>query len=217
MPIKRLFLVSLFIASATIYGQEEVKHERKLKPFFGVKAGFNFLNTKDYDGDSRFSFGYQLGTILNVPISSKFSFQPELFYQAINIKSDYTSVYSNGTVSSESKYKNSYLQLPLLFKYAISKKIDVELGPNVSYLLSGKKTVETTSVLDGVTTTSERTDTYTSTTSRIGFGVNLGTNYSINDQLYAGFRYTLFINEFQTLDSTLDNSVFAFSLGYNFK
>jgi opacity protein-like surface antigen len=214
-------LVYLFAFCGIIFSSnaQEVKTEpsSKLKPFFGVKGGFNIVTTKE-DGNGRnFSLGYQFGGTLTVPISSKFSFQPELFLQTIVVKYNYYNEYSNGFYSEEITYRNNYLQLPLLFKYSISKKVAIELGPNLNYVTSAKRKVKEESTLDGVSSSSVYTYKLKPTSNRLGYGINLGTTYDIDSQMYVGFRYNLFIRQFQTLDSTLDNSAFVFSLGYNFK
>ncbi len=216
MNIRKIITASFFIVSAVLYGQEE-KTVVKQKSFFGLKVGVNAHPTKDTDGDTHYSFGYQIGSTLNVSITSKFSFQPELLLQFIGTKYDYSNSYSNGTVTEESKTKSFYLNLPLNFKYAVAKKVSIELGPNVSYLLSGKEKVTRTSNLDGITYVDEDNYNSDSNSKKLGFGVNLGTEYNINDQLYTGLRYTLFISEYQSADDTLSNSVFALSVGYNFK
>ncbi len=215
MNIKKIVTIAFYIVSAIMYSQEE-NTVAKLKPFFGLKAGVNVHPQKDPDGDMHYSFGYQAGSTLNIPMSSKFSFQPELLIQFIASEYDFVSVYSNGTESGESKTKSFYLNVPLNFKYGISKKVNIELGPNVTYLLSGKQKVKRTANFDGITSIDEFNYNSNSSSKKLGFGVNLGTGYAINDQLYVGFRYTLFISEYQSADDTLSNSVFALSVGYNF-
>lgn len=204
-----------FMLGAIAYGQEE-KAVVKMKPFFGLKAGLNAHPVKNRDSGSTYSFGYQLGTTLNVPISPKFSFQPELLFQYIGSRYGYSNSYSNGSVTDESKTKSHYLTLPLNFKYAISKKVGIELGPSINYLVSGTEKVTVTSNLSGVTTVDEFNYKVSEGSDRLSFAANLGTEYYLNDQLYTGLRYTLFISQYQSADDTLSNSVFALSLGYNF-
>lgn len=211
--MKKIIVAAFFMVSGAFYGQG--KTDAKSNAFFGLKTGVNVHPTKDNDGDTHFSFGYQVGSTLNVPISSKFSFQPELLLQFIGSKYDYVNVYSNGTETGESKIKSFYLNVPLNFKYTVTKKVAIELGPNVSYLLSGKQKVTRTTNMDGVVY--ETNYESNSDSNKLSFGINLGTEYNITKQIYTGLRYTLFITKYQTADDTLSNSVFALSLGYNFK
>jgi Outer membrane protein beta-barrel domain len=213
---KIIILLAVVCFSIPFYGQEKALSEAKLKTVFGVKAGVNLINTKTDDGNSNIGIGYQVGATLNIPISSKFSFQPELMLQVVNSKYEYYNVYSNGNVREEVKNKNTFLQLPLNFNYAISRKVAIELGPNIGYIVGYKQTVERTTNLDGIIMVSERNSTEIDG-NKIIFGANLGANYNITDAIYTGLRYTLFISEYQTADSTLSNSLFSLSLGYNFK
>jgi len=212
---KIINLLAVVCFSITFYGQE-TPSKIKSKVVFGLRAGVNLINTKTSQGDSNNGIGFQVGGTLNVPMSTKFSFQPELLLQVVNSKYEYFNVFSNGTWLEEVKNKNTFLQLPLNFKYNISKKVDIELGPSIGYLVGYKKTVTSTFDLDGVVTTYERSSTETSG-NKIIFSANLGTNYNITDAIYTGLRYTLFISEYQTADDTLNNSLFSLSLGYNFK
>ncbi len=212
---KIVILLAVVCFSISFYGQE-TPSEIKSKVVFGVKAGVNLINTKTDDGNSNIGIGYQVGATLNIPISSKFSFQPELLLQVVNSKYEYYTVYSNGNVREEVKNKNTFLQLPLNFNYAISRKVAIELGPNIGYIVGYKQTVERTTNIDGIVMVSERNSTEIDG-NKIIFSANLGANYNITDAIYTGLRYTLFISKYQTADATLNNSLFSLSLGYNFK
>jgi hypothetical protein len=150
-------------------------------------------------------------------MSNKFSFQPELLLQSIGHCSKYINTYSNGTTSEETKLKNTYLQIPLNFKYAISNKFDVELGPNMAVLLNSKKTTHSEYNLDGTLAIFDGSSNNTSNLKKVGFGMNIGTSYAIAPNIYTGFRYTLMVASYQNIKNTMDNSIFAFSVGYNFR
>lgn len=210
---KIIFLVAALCFSIPFYGQE-TPLEKKSNVVFGVKAGINALQTKIYES-SKIGIGFQVGATLDIPISTKFSFQPELLFQVVNSKYDYNNVYSNGSILDEVQNKNAFLLVPLNFKYAISKKVGIELGPNIGYLVGPKQTIKTTYNFDGLISSSERSTTEYNG-NKFTLGANLGVNYNISNQLYAGLRYTLFISQYQTADDTLNNSVFSLSMGYKF-
>lgn len=214
--MKKIFFLMLIGIILNSYGQD-VKQVNKNKPFFGVKTGFNIIKSSNYEGGSHLNYGYQIGTTFTIPISSKFSFQPELLIQSIGYANKYVSVYSNGTISDEITVRNTYLQFPLNFKYEISNKFNIELGPNISLLLNSKKMTHSEYVLDGTSSTFDNSYDNTANYKKVGFGINLGTNYIIVPNVYAGLRYTLLIASYQTIKSTMDNSIFAFSIGYNFR
>jgi hypothetical protein len=212
--MKKLFFILLIAVTFSSFGQDS-KSDSSKEPYFGVKAGLNLINSSNYDGGHHLNFGYQIGGTFTIPMSSKFSFQPEMLIQSIGTTTKYTNVYSNGTTSEEYKYRNVYLQIPLDFKYAITNYGDIEFGPNVSIALSGKKVFHAEYNLDGTLTTYDNSYNNTSNLKKIGFGFNIGTNYAISSNVYTGLRYTLMIGN--DIKKTMDNSIIAFSVGYNFK
>lgn len=214
--MKKIFFLILFGVALNSVGQEDKSSSAK-KTYFGVKAGFNIVKSSRYNDGSHLNFGYQIGSTFTIPMSDKFSFQPELLIQSIGYATKYVNVYSNGTTSDESKSRNTYLQVPLNFEYAVSKKFDIELGPNIGFLLNSKKTIHSEYNINGTLSTFDKSYNNTSNLKKIGLGINLGTSYKIDSNIYLGFRYTLFVDSYQSIDSTLDNSIFALSVGYNFK
>lgn len=213
--MKKLFFLTAAICVWTLsYSQEKVK--AKPGAVFGVKAGMNAVFTKTHAGEKSTAFGYQAGATLGIPFSQKFSFQPELLFQSITNKYEYNNQYSNGIDHTEVRQTNSYIQLPLNFRYAISRKFEIELGPNVGFLVGYKENVKRRFADVSGSVTYNEFNTSDISGNKIGFGINLGTNYNITDKIYANLRYTLFISEYQSAGDTMNNSLFSVSLGYKF-
>lgn len=85
---------------------------------FGAKAGLNFASiTGDNIVDSGPTTGIHFGVLAEIPLSEKFSFQPELLYssQVLNL---------------------NYLNIPLMGKYYLTKGFSLEVGPQIGFLLS---------------------------------------------------------------------------------
>ena len=104
-------------------------------------------------------------------------------------------------------------------RYAHVQKVDVDLGPTIGYIVSRDRTETITEDVDGfvqVFNFDPDSDPYAKGT-KLALAVNLGTNYNFTEKVYLGFRYSLFIGSYQNIDNTIDNSLFDFSLGYNFK
>ncbi len=219
MTIKKIFLATFFVISATVLGQEE-QTDTKAKPFFGLKAGIN-ANKSSQSDENPLTFGFQIGATVTIPMSKRFSFQPEIEFQTINSCSVNNDFYSNGSVSEEYKTNNTLVLFPLVFKYAASNKVSIDLGPTIGYQLSRKETVKLTQTIDGQTTVFEFDPSanafFKSKDKKLALAANLGTNYNFTETISLGFRYSLFISSFQNIDSTLDNSLFALSMGYSFK
>ena len=183
--MKKLLLVTVmtFFGLANLFAQEVE---------FGVKGGLNFAsisgdNTGDIDPVTSFNFG----VMSEIPISEKFSFQPELMYSG------------QGYSIGDDTVELSYLNLPLMGKYYVTKGLSLEVGPQIGFLLAADN--EGTDVKDSFNS--------------VDLGVNFGVSYKLDNGLYFGLRYTLGLSDINDLDGFNDknqNGVFQFSVGYFF-
>lgn len=175
---------------------------------FGVKAGINFANLGgDADGDAITSL--HAGGVVEIGISEKFSFQPELLFSAQGSKSEY----NEDGFSAEDKLKLNYINIPLMAKFYVAEGFSVEAGPQIGFLLSanaeGKETFEGGSISyeQDVKDSVKGTD----------FGLNLGFGYKLEGGLNFGARYNLGLsNVSEEDDAEVTNGVFQISVGYFF-
>ena len=164
---------------------------------FGLKAGLNFAtingnNIGNSDGVTSFNFG----AMVEIPISEKFSFQPELLFSGQG--------YSTGSGSDDLVALN-YLNIPLMGKYYLTKRFSVEAGPQIGFLLSANEQSLDINVKDSFKT--------------IDFGVNLGLGYKLDNGINFGARYNLGISDINNVDNAtnkIKNGVFQVSVGYFF-
>ena len=179
----------LLLAVVTVLGFTNV-NAQEIK--FGAKGGLNFAsisgdNTKGIDVVTSFNFG----VLSEIPISDKFSFQPELMYSG------------QGYSFNDNTIALSYLNIPLMGKYYLTKGLSIEAGPQIGFLLSAKN--EKTDVKDSFNT--------------FDFGVNFGLGYKLDNGLNFGARYNLGltdINDLEGSSSKNKNGVFQISIGYFF-
>jgi hypothetical protein len=176
---------------------------------FGLKGGLNFAlitgdDTDNFDGRAAF----HIGGIVEVPISEKFSFQPEILYS------------SQGDKMTEEgmdiSFKLDYLNLPLIAKYYLTEGFSLEAGPQIGFLLSSKVEAEGISI------------DIKDVMKGIDFGLNFGVGYKLENNLFFGARYNLGVaniveNNGSILDVEIDagntknhNEVFQLSVGYFF-
>ena len=133
-------LVTVFVLSVcyTINAQNDKQQNEKLR--FGVKAGLNFANTTGNGLDFFFSsdespenrLGLTLGGLVEYRVSEKFSVQSELTYSQQGFREDYS---DEDYVET---YVLNYLNIPLLAKYYISDEFNLEVGPQIGFLLAAK-------------------------------------------------------------------------------
>lgn len=186
--MKKLVLVTVI----TVLGLSNV-NAQEIK--FGAKAGLNFAfitgdNSEDFDPTSDFNFGI----LAEIPISEKFSFQPELLYSGQGYD---TSINSEGYIGL------NYLNIPLLAKYYVSEKLSVEAGPQIGFLLSTKG----------------GTKDYKGLFKTTDFGLSFGMSYKLNNGLNFSARYNQGLSNINNVDGVSDknrNGVFQLSIGYFF-
>ncbi|MCL6294386.1 porin family protein [Jejuia spongiicola] len=127
-----------------------------------------------------------------IKISEKFSFQPELLYSGQG--------YDTG-ISTEGNIALNYLNIPLIGKYYVTKRLSLEAGPQIGFLLSTKGG------------TKDYKDLFKTT----DFGVNFGLGYKLDNGLNFGARYVLGLSNINDVGSLKNkNGVLQLSVGYFF-
>lgn len=236
---KLLSLVAILGVAAAVHSQGNVK--------FGAKAGLNvatFSGTFVSGTTVSPKVGIHAGLFVVIPVGkSKFSFVPELLVsqQGIEQELNQTSFdIDNGVISIEKEtqdLKLTYLNVPLMFRYYIIKKLGIELGPQFGYAIGSNSKITYTNSADpsqnqnlsikgfedGFFVSNGVTYSYTNTMKRFDAGVNFGATFEITKKLCVQARYNLGLTE---VDSRPDspsgrkfnnkNSVFQASLGYTF-
>jgi hypothetical protein len=206
--MKRLLFVFVvaILSSSTVQAQGVFKA--------GVKGGLNFASIggdsyySNYNGvgyNSRVAF--HIGGFLEVPITDKISFQPELLY------SSQGSGYGTFGAFGFDDTSLGYINVPLLGKYHIWNGISAELGPVIGVLV----TVNTDDDFyleddDGSIDDKDRYNT-------LDAGIAIGATYHFDFGLFAGLRYqkgliNIYDNEFTNAEG--QNNIFQIFAGYSF-
>jgi hypothetical protein len=104
---------------------------------FGFKAGTNFSNVYDSQGDAFKAdgkFGFAGGIFIGIPIVKFIGIQPELLFSQRGFKA--TGNLLGGTYNITRT--TNYLDIPLLFAIKPSGFLTILLGPQYSYLFKQK-------------------------------------------------------------------------------
>jgi hypothetical protein len=159
---------------------------------FGLKAGLsNCILSGDTDVKSLLSF--HAGGFVNIPVSDKFSVQPELLYSLQGEKGK----------SIDATLHNDYLNIPVMAKFYAADKFSIEAGPQLGFLLSAKIKYAGQSV---------DTKQYYNTTD---FSLCFGLGYDVSEDLFLSARYNAGLSNLdKSGNQTIKNSVFQISLGY---
>lgn len=181
---------------------------------FGAKAGLNLSNVSiEIDGgmETDSKVGYNFGAFAEISLSEKLIFQPELLFstQGFKVKQ------SIDEFSFEQTNKMNYLNVPLMFRYAVFNKFGLEVGPQVGFLLSANSEIKETFNGESETFDQDFKDSVKS----IDFGLNFGASYDVSENIIIGARYNLGLSNINNEDgdaNKINNTVFSFSLGYRF-
>jgi opacity protein-like surface antigen len=187
------------------------------KAEFGIKGGLNSSNfSGDTEGmDLKDKIGFNVGAFVAIKLSDKLTLQPEVLYstqgpKAVNVTAPVDDMLFTGDI----KFKLSYINVPVMVKYYVADKFNLEAGPQIGFLTSAK----TSTKLDGYSQTVDQDikDSFES----IDFGLNFGAGYDFTKNVFAGIRYNLGLANIAKTqpgdNSKVHNSVFSLSVGYKF-
>jgi len=183
--MKRIILVALVFWGCNKTSAQDIN--------FGLKGGLNFCTLVGSD-QSKLFLGANLGGYIEIKESNKFSFQPELL---VSIQGARTDGYTR---------KLKYVYIPLMTKYKITEKINIQAGPQIGFLTSVKYN------------NYEVKERYNS----IDFGVNLGVGYELSENMFLEARYcnglipTKKEKDLDPGESETKNAVVQLSVGYRF-
>lgn len=177
---KLLFITAIAVMRLTTMNAQEVK--------LGAKAGLNFATFTDNTTDEfDITSDITAGLVIELPISEKFSFQPEILYSG------------QGTSSAIL----TYLNVPLMGKYEVLKGISLEAGPQIGFLLSAKDNDTDVSIKDEFT--------------NVAVGVGFGLGYQFNNGLFFNTRYHLGVSNISNIEGVSSKNRFLqVSIGYFF-
>lgn len=202
--MKNLFLIATvtFLSATTIYAQADDTTTQ-----FGVKGGVNLANiTSDDVGDSDQLTSFHLGLFLEIPLSERFSFQPEVLYSGQGF-----SAFDN-----EAEYKIDYIQVPLMAKVYLVKGLYAEAGPQFGFKV--KEEIDYDPGTDGGEIDINTDDSYIK-----DFDTNLalGVGYKFDNGLSLSGRYNLGLTNIYKDDTIIENvdaknSVWQFGVGFSF-
>lgn len=196
--MKRLILVIAiaFCGVSTLSAQEYV--------VFGAKGGVNFSNFAgdgfaSFDEDSNARTAFHLGLVAEVPLSDRFSIQPEVLYSAQGF--DIAQIEDGQDV----EYRLDYVTVPVLAKFYVTDGLSLVGGPQFGYLAESEiKSENTETELD-----SENFNNF-------DLAVGLGAEYKFNKFFLYG-RYNAGLTDIYENESlNAKNSVIQAGIGFMF-
>ncbi|WP_458626963.1 porin family protein [Winogradskyella sp. PC D3.3] len=206
-----VFTGVFLFALTSVYAQSDSKTVQ-----LGAKGGLNFskLSGDDFeDVDARTSFN--VGLVAEIPLSTRISFQPEVFYsgQGFDIVQSEDRIFNT---SEDVEYQLDYIQVPLLFKAYIIKGLSVEAGPQFGFKIHEEFDSEPNS--DGGDFEIDEDDSYVKD---FDTSLAVGTSYKFDSGFFVSARYTMGLTSIfkdDTLFENVDgkNEVLQVGLGFMF-
>ena len=170
---------------------------------FGIKAGPSFYNLNGDDTeDGDMKTGFHAGIFVNIPLSSMFSFNPELLYNTEGSK-----IEEGG---DKLTFNLNYINLPLMLQYNNPGGFYAEAGPQIGFLMSAKAKYEISGVEDEEDVKDELKGT--------SFSLGIGAGYDLPGGFGFGARYNLGLSSIgEADDDDTKSSGFQISLRYKFR
>jgi len=140
--MKKTFLTILAVGfmAANIYAQDS---RSQLK--IGIKAGFNYANVYDEEGDqfeADGKFGFVGGGFLAVPIGKFLGIQPEVLYS----QKGYQGTSTVGGITYSYSRTSNFIDIPILITLKPTEQFTILGGPQYSYLVQQKDKFDNTTV-----------------------------------------------------------------------
>ena len=176
------FLVSLTAAQAQV----------------GIRAGFGSSNFSNGDVQRAFNaiVTPHLGAYFAIKATEKLTVEPGLFYTGKGFST------VSPVTTKEFKESLSYLDIPVLARYAVTPSFTLFLGPQAGFLLGRTYTEESKKITD---------------TTPIGgyeIGGVLGVGYQLTSGVNFQASYDFGIAPFKYFEADVNNTVFKLSIGY---
>lgn len=219
--MKKLLFVSLCVIMAASSSAQS----------FGLQVGANLGSATIKEDGSGLSispkskFGFLIGALAEIPLSSSLHFRPELNFIQKGFKLNISDNSGGINYSQENSATMNYLEIPLNVVYnfpAGTHHVFLGAGPTLGYALSGKAKSKESGT--GIPTMEEEEDInfggdeVEDDFKAIDFGVNILGGFKMNNGLFFKAGYTFGLSNIShDSETSYKNKGFAFSIGYMFK
>jgi len=160
----------------------------------GIKAGATFANLTDVT-DASTKTGFVGGAFVTIKFSDKIAIQGDLLYSQQGVELDVD------------KINLDYINLPIVLKYYIIKRINIQAGPQFGTVINDS--------LGGFLGSNIDFNSF-DVTGVVGIGVDLPLNFRITGRYGFGLSDISFSDNDFSIDTNSKNSVFSLTAGFSF-
>ncbi len=208
--MKKFFLitVALFL-SATALQAQEIR--------LGAKGGLNLSTFGGDVEDVNSRTGFHIGGLVEIPLSERFSIQPEILYSAQGAKYEDAGEFGGVPYDYTVTTKLDYIQVPLMAKVYVVEGLAIEAGPQVAFLVNDKYEFDGDL---GPFESEDEGDLDENDLSSVDVSLGAGASYRLPMGLFFGARYNFGLSNVNDADDSDDykihNNVLQVSVGYSF-
>lgn len=190
---------------------------------FGIKGGLNYSSiVGDLTDGLKFRFSGHGGIFLEIDFSEKFKLQPEVLYssQGFQFSTDLAAIQNGGTAADDNDFRTNvqlnFLTIPILGKFALNDKWDVEFGPQFGFLLNQVTKIK--SLDESPNVDADRSGSI-SGNFQLDYGAAVGLEYKLTDNLSVSPRFYVGLrNRLNGLAGAQNyNAAIQLSLNYMFR
>lgn len=174
-----------------------------IDPKFGAKAGVNFSEVND--SELKGKTGFHIGLLAEIYLGEQFSVQPEILYSAQGAKAE-----EEGYTS---KLNLDYISVPLMAKYYIADGLNIQAGPQFSFLTKAEIKGEIDDLGSATLDIKDELESFE-------LGLNFGLGYELPMGVFFDARYNIGLTKINKEsivgENDLKNRVFQIGVGYKF-
>jgi hypothetical protein len=179
---KAIIMIALVaFATTSLKAQTTTTTDNRGKLTFGVKAGTNYSNVYDSEGEDFVAdgkFGLAAGAFVVVPLGKIFGIQPEVLYSQKGFKSTGAFLGTN----YEMTRTTDFIDVPILISIKPVEYVSLLFGPQFSFLMK-----QTDDFTGGSLSASQQDEFDNSNLRKNIFGLTGGVDFNI-DHLVIGLR-----------------------------
>ena len=183
---KGLLLIAFLIFAATAQAQ------------LGLRAGLGSANFSNGDVQRGFTslIRPHLGAYYGLEVTEKITVEPGMFFSGKGIST------TSKVTNKEFKESLSYLDIPVLVRYAVNEDFNVFAGPQAGFLIARTYTEGSLKITD------------TAPVGGYEIGGVFGVGYKLNSGINLQASYDFGIAPFQYFQADVNNTVYKLSVGY---
>lgn len=176
---------SILLIAVALFGFTSMSAQEYV--MFGAKGGVNF-STLSGDGvnawnDPNGRTSFHLGLLAEIPLSERFSIQPEVLYsgQGYDLASREN--------ANDIEYQLEYINVPVIAKIYVFEGLALEVGPQVGFLVKSEIDYNPSGQNQGDVNLSE--DQF----NKVDFSAALGASYKFRGGFFVNGRYNIGLSE----------------------